>query len=69
MKAAPLKAPEARADGYEGNRLWSVFHPSAPFPVLVAAPTEAAAVVAAAPVMGFRWTELEYHSQARVVAV
>lgn len=69
MSARPdfWKDPAARAAGYEGGRLFSVEWRG--IPVLVAAPTEEAAVVAAAPEHGVDWRRAEYHMEVVVYPV
>lgn len=61
------KEPAARAAGYEGARLFSVQWRG--LPVLVAAPTAEAAVVAAAREHGVDWRKVEYHMEATVYRV
>lgn len=56
------KTPAVTAAGYEGARLFSVEWRG--LPVLVAAPTPEAAVVAAAREYGVDWRAMEYHMEA-----
>lgn len=46
---------------YRGGRCWSVRHPAHRKSVCVAAPTEEAAIVAAAAYWRERWTAIEFY--------
>lgn len=64
------KIKEERLDGvygeYGGKKRFSVSHPDFKTPLRVAAPTEDAAIVAAAESCGRKWTEYAFYAYRRV---
>lgn len=52
--------------GYCGKRSWSVRHPAHRSSVRVIAPTEEAAIVAAAEYWGERWTAVDFYDSCEV---
>lgn len=52
--------------GYCGKKMWSVRHTAHRRPVRVAAPTEEAAIVAAAAYWRERWTAVDFYASCEV---
>lgn len=65
-----MKAKEEKLDGvfenYSGKKRFEVSHPDFRVPLRVAAPTEEAAIVAAAKSRGVEWTKYEFYAYCEV---
>lgn len=57
---------DKRYADYQGKKQWSVRHPAHRSSVRVFAPTEEAAIVAAAEYWGERWQSIEFYSSVAV---
>lgn len=58
------KGCDAVFDGYTGGKLWAVVHPDHKLPKKVLAPSEQAAIYAAAKAWGETWTSEEFYARA-----
>ena len=56
-------------EDYEGLKLWDVMHPRHRKVIRVAAPDEAAAIVAAAGFWKERWTDYEFYPNCKVYRI
>lgn len=54
---------------YTGNRQWEVTHPAHKSKVKVYAPSEEAAIVAAAKAWGENWTKCDFYMNCTVLAI